>query len=727
MFNNYLKIAFRNLFKQKIHSFINIFGLAVGMACTIVTMLYVYTEWGFDSYHENKDDLYRLSIELYYPNGNPGFHFAVSSPLWGPTMKKDYPEVEDYVRLYGPRNGWIIKYDDKEISENNIYYADNNVFEHFSWELLVGDPQSSLIEKRSVILSESTAKKYFDNNDVIGKTLLIDQQSRDRSGNITSQSEPYTVKGIFKEVPEKSHVRPDIMVSYSTLSDSYGGDVITGSGMPNWFWRSRINFTFLRLSENYDANRLTAKFPGFLSKYPIDSETIPRGYGYNLQLQKLEDIHYSEKNYIQEAGPLSSKMNIYLFFIFSVFIVFIAGTNFTNLSTARSIFRTREVGMRKVLGARKSQIIKQFMGETIVLSFISMIIAIIMAKSIMPTFSFYLGKPLEFSLNEFLVFLPWLLLFALTVGIFSGIYPSLFISNFRPINILKSGTNHTVKRSFVRKSLVIVQFSISVFLIISTLIISGQINYMKSKNMGFNKDQTIIIPPSITIEASQKMDTIRDLLSQNPGIIDVTLSSALPGRTFRREVYGIDGNSSKPGVSMMEFWIDLNYLDFFDMELVAGRQFSKEFSIDHNVIDIFGGRGGTSLVINESAAKSFGWSTPEEAIGNILVRDPVDRDFTGMVIGVVKDFHTESLRNEISPLVFQVVNINRWMSIKLKSENLEKNLSGITGIFNKIVPDRDFSYSFLDEDFERIYSSEVKLAEIYNLVSILAIFCLEYQ
>lgn len=724
MFRNYIIIAFRNLKKHKGYTLINISGLAIGLACSIAVLVFVRSENTFDNYHENKENIYRISTEFEVISGGTNTNQAVSSILWGPTLKKDYPEVVDYVRfvpLANESNPWVFYYENNSFSEHEILYTDPSVFSVFSWDLIQGDPATILTEPSTMVITQSMARKYFAGENPVGKTIAIDPRQRDNEGNMLTETYDYTVVGVVRDVPDNSHFTFDFLMPTENLKNIFGGDINTGDNLDTWFWRGSVGYTYLQLEDGTEPSIMEAKMDEFITNYPIDSETRARGYTYDLYLQSLAGI-YLDGNIQGQLEPVGDRDQITMFSIIAIFILLIACINFMNYTTAHSTRRAHEVGMRKVLGAYRKQLITQFLGESLLTSFISLLFAVALAWLILPFFYHYLGKPFFLNTNDALFLISSIGVIGLLTGFISGIYPAIFLSGFKPLLILKNSFSSKKRKNVLRKGLVVFQFSISVFLFIATLVVYNQLSYMRNYELGFEEEQLLILDSSVSQSLAGEYEAYRTTLLENPLVSEVTSSSAFPGFGGGGDLYVREGNSADDGLSLAEAFVKMNFIDVMGLELIAGRNFSEDMALDQGIPDDEGRIREVAVILNEEAVTEFGWSTPEEAIGGQIIRDPNAADFIATVVGVVRNFNYQSLHNPIQPLGIVARPNYRFIAVKVDPTDIPGAIRFVENTTSQFVPEAVFDYSFLDQNLAQQYVEEQRTSEVFSYISFLAIF-----
>jgi putative ABC transport system permease protein len=694
MIRNYFKIAFRNLLKHKFISAINLFGLTVGLACCLLILTYILNEISFDKYNDKADRIYRVTRSWFGPSGDVSLNLGAVAPPFGPLLKNDFPDIEKVTRLL-PDGTSTFKYEDKIFNENNGMYADENVFSFFNIKVLRGNPAKALSDPFSIMLTPDVAKKYFGNEDPINKVIRLDKQFQ------------FKVTGIFEKLPSNSHWHADHLLSFSTLKDTaiYGERNLQTNFGNNSF------YTYLLLPENYNTKSMEAQFPAFIDKVmPMDNNGKQKtSAGTALALQKLTDIHLNSHldSELEQNGDMK---RVYIFSVIALFILLIACINYMNLSTARSALRAREIGVRKVVGAQKRELIAQFLFESVLLTWVALILALVLARLAMPALDALSGQELSLSM-----LLKWQVLVPLTlvpfiVGILSGIYPALFMSSFKPIQVLKGLFKVGSANISFRKVLVVTQFSISIILIISTAIVFKQLKYMQEKNLGYNKNYMITMRSNPLLNDS--FESFRNDLLQNPAIKEAARSSRIPsGRLLdSRDASAAVGDSMMPVTTTIKnLAVDADFIPAYGIKMAAGRNFSRAYTNDTG-----------SFILNEASLASLGIKNPHDIIGRPFRYGNIN----GEVIGVMKDIHFESLHQKIVPLVLfhpAVPNYGR-LSIKLTGQNISSSVAYIEQIWKKYLPEVPFQYTFLDENFGKLYEAELKQGTIFTVFAAIAIF-----
>ncbi|MDX3912038.1 MAG: ABC transporter permease [Pseudosphingobacterium sp.] len=681
MIKNYLKIAWRNIWKTKAFSIINICGLAVGMTACFLIALYVNFERSYDRYHEKADRIYRLVCDVKTPTET--INANITSGPMAMYAAKDLPEIENYVRLLP--NSLLIRKDNIKYQESAVFFADSSLFQLFDFQLLAGNPETALKEPFSVVLSESAAKKYFGKENPIGKSLLL-----------TDEGFNSKVTGVMKDIPENSQFKGDVFVSMVTLIK-----------MANFkFDEQWGNFGFtsyLLLKPNTDPSLLTAKFPAFLTNR-VGKEMDQSKMHYTLFLEPLKDVYLYSKRGGFENGNIN---NVYVFAIVALFILLIACINFINLSTARAVERAKEVGIRKVVGAYRIQVTRQFISESVLICLLAFIISILLCLVLIPYFNFLAGKEISGGIFLHPVYILVLFLLACLIGLLAGIYPALVLSSFKPVTVLKGKFSSNTKGLLLRKTLVVVQFVVSIALIAGTLIVNRQLAYMRNQNLGFNKEQVLVLQTN----GDAKSRILKDAITSVPGVLASAVSGSVPGGGNPVAYSEIENKQGDMQIANLPvYFVDYNYLPLYKIELVAGRMFSPDFGTDT----------AQAMILNESAIKLFGYAKPADAIGKKYSQWGSE----GKIIGVIKDFHFKSLQSKIEPLSMRYGQGNGggMVSLKIDGQHINTALKSIEKKWQEIIPNRPFEYFFADEFFDRQYRSENRFGNLFFNFAMLAIF-----
>ena len=698
MIKNYFKIAWRNLSRNRSHSLINLLGLAIGIACCLLILLWVVDELSYDQWNEKSDRIYRVAPEVNF--GGAHRHFALSpAPLAG-ALRSDFPEVETAVRFWNPGTT-LVKRDVQNFKESNTVFVDSTLFDVFSLKLIKGDPGSTLAPPNTMIINETTAKKYFPNEDPLGKTLIFNDQLE------------LKVSGVIEDMPLNSHFNFDFFVSLSGIDQANEG-----------MWVSHNFCTYYVLREGVDHANFEAKvYPHLIQKYigpqieqlmgkPFE-EFEKSGAFLKYHFQALKDIHLkSDLEY--ELGANSNIQYVWIFSIAALFILLIACVNFMNLSTARSASRAKEIGLRKVMGSLRSQLIKQFLTESLLMVGLAFILGIGMAQFALPYYNELADKSLSlpFASTGF-----WSIAFLSTVavGFIAGSYPAFYLSGFKPIKTITGKLRHKAGNLNLRNGLVVFQFLIAVLLIIGTLVIQQQMNYIQNKKLGYEREQVLLLDDTHIL--GEQTRAFKDELLTNPKISSVSVSGYLPVPSNRNDSPLCKSPEIREDncVSIQMWNIDQDYLATMGMELVAGRNFSDDMPTDSNAV-----------IINETAAKILGFDNP---IGKKLFggAGSIDRESGSLggsstIIGVVKDFHFESLRQNIGALSFWLQPSNNHISIKANSDQIATLIPEIESSWKAMAPGQPFNFRFLDESFDRLYRSETRISSIFGIFSGLSIF-----
>ncbi|MEP6844580.1 MAG: ABC transporter permease [Panacibacter sp.] len=680
MFENYFKTAVRHLWRHKAFSFINILGLAVGISACFLIYLYVSFETSYDNFHSKTDRIYRVVADVKTPTETIR-SAAVTSPV-AINMKRDFPEIEDAVRI-APEE-LLVKKGTVKFQEEKSVLADSTLFNVFDFPLIAGDKKTALIEPMSIVISQTAAKKYFGNTNPMGQEVQL-----------TGEAINAKITGVMKDIPKNSQIEADMIVSLS--SSKQINDFMSDSE-----WTNHTNYTYILVKPHTDVKALAAKFPAFQEFHHGEEAKKLQMQDY-LSLEPLRDVYLHSTR----GGFISGSINnVYIFSAIALFILLIACVNFINLTTARSAERAKEVGIRKVVGALRFQLAKQFISESVIICLIAFCLSIIFSATALPLFNQLAGKEISNSIFSNPLHILSLLVLSLFIGLIAGFYPSLVLSSFKPVSVLKGRFSTGTKGAILRKSLVVFQFTISIVLIAATIIVYRQLNYMRSQNLGFSKEQTIIINTNF----DKNKDVFKQSLSSVPGVISSTLSSHVPGggsNSAYSEVENKKGEMQKSNLDL--YFVDFDYVQQYDLKLAAGRSFSKDFPTDST----------QAMVINEAASKMLGYSTPQEAIG----RKFAQWGKKGQIIGVLKDFHYQSLQSNIPPLVMRYESWGLGMiSVKVSPANLPATLKAINNKWSQLIPNRPFEYNFLDEFFDMQYKSEDHFGNLFFNFAVLAIF-----
>ena len=680
MLKNYFKIAFRNLWRHRVFSFINIMGLAVGMTACFLIFLYVRFELSYDSFHTKADRIYRVVCDLKTPTetiNSSGPAYAVA-----PHIREAFPEIEASVRV--DYASLLVRKGDIKFQEENTIFADFSFFHVFDFKLLKGNPQTALKEKFNIVLSETAAKKYFGHTDPLGQMVLL------TDGNFNA-----TITGIMQDMPENSVIKADMLVSMATVSQQFNKGVDDQ-------WSNYGNRTYVLLKPGANTKALEAKFPAFLVQRNGDEMKQLQMYP-TLLLESLRRVYLYSTRDGNKTGNIS---NVYIFTIVAIFILVIACFNFINLTTARAAERAKEVGIRKVVGAGRPQLARQFIGESILLCIMAFLLAVLLAGLLLPLFNQLSGKIISPHIYSHPVYLLFLFVTAVAIGCLAGIYPALVLSSFQPITVLKGRFVTGTKGILLRKGLVVAQFTISIALIIATIIVYNQMHYMRSQDLGFNKEQKLIIDT----HGDAAKTVFKDAVAGLPNVLSTAAAGSVPGGNNPGAYSQIENAKGDMQIANLNlYFVDFDYIPQYKMKILAGRSFSRQFMTDTT----------QAMVINETAMKMFGYTKPEQAIGKKF--DQWGRK--GMIIGVVKDFHFQSLQEAVQPMTMRIEPGGcDLVSINISTKNIPATIAAIESKWKVLIPHRPFSYYFLDDFFDKQYRSEDRFGRLFLNFAILAIF-----
>jgi len=694
MFRNYFKTAWRNLWRNKFYTSINIIGLASGLAICLLISLFVRDELSYDRYNLNANRIYRVNTEIKF--GSNYFDLAVTPAMLGPTMVKEFPQVEQYTRLrwYG---SFLVKKGNENIQEGRVCYADSTLFEVFTLPMIQGDPKTALSESHSLVITETIAKKYFNQLDVVGKHMLIND-----TGN-------YKITGVIKDIPTQSHFNFDFFVP-----------MIENTGSNDDYWLAQNWNTYVLVKKKANVKQLEAQLSPMMNRHvgpelkTVINQTFDefeKGGGFvRASLTPLTDIHLHSN----KTGELWGNGNVHFVYIFSAIaflILLIACVNFMNLSTARSSNRAKEVGVRKVLGSLRRNLIWQFLVESILISFIALILAIVIARLLLPYFNQLTGgKTIQINILFQPSMLISLTLLIVAVGLLAGSYPAFFLSVFQPIDVLKGNLATGFKKSLLRNALVVFQFFISIFLIIGTVVIYNQLNYIQTKDIGFNRKQILTI--NHTNALKDQASTFKNELLQISGVQNVTMSSFLPVNYNRNNdvLFTSPTLDPKTGMSIQTWIVDENYIPTLNIKLFQGRNFSSQFLTD-----------SSAIIINETAAKFL---AKKDVVNKKIyeVKDVNTKELREWhIIGVIKNFNFSSLRDFVTPLALTLGKDYGNISVRINSNDIPNVLAQIKNKWKTMAPSQPFDYSFMDEDFNKLYITEQRIGQIFITFAVFAI------
>ncbi len=693
MLKNLIKHSFRSFKRQRAYIIINVIGLSIGIACSLLIALYVINEASYDKFNVKKDRIFRVIL-----NGKVGgqeITYATSPAIMGPTLIKEFPEIEDYCRMTktGPM---VVEYKSQAFTEDHLIEADSTFFNIFSIPVLRGDQKNLLNAPHKIVLSQSTAKKIFGDENPIDKPLKIG-----------SDTVRYIVTGIMGDVPVNSHFEANMISSF-----------LTNPRAKNPIWLSNSFSTYFLLKPNTSYKTIDAKFPDLITKYVgpelqqymgfSPTEFNKQGNKYRFYLQNIQDAHL-DNSIQQEFKAASDPKYLFIFSAIAILIVLIASINFMNLSTAQSSRRAKEVGIKKIGGSTRGMLVAQFLSESFILAFISLLLALVFIKATLPYFNNLLGAHLVLNLISNWYTIPVLILFSILVGVLSGSYPAFFLSSFNPYEVLKGNVKNSMKNGKMRRVLVVFQFAVSILLIVCTMVMYRQINYMLHKDVGFNKEQLIVINRAEAI--GPRIKSFKESVKGIPGVVNISSSTAVPGRVNNNNGYTIEGRKDESFI-LVTNWVDYNYLDTYGITLASGRSFSESFTTDKD-----------ACLINESAVKNFGIAEPEKT--RFMLPGPAESRIYMPVLGVVKNFNFESLKNPIGPYILCFQNEGfywGYVTVRLSANNYQQTIKDIEKIWKDYTSNAPLQYYFVDADFELMYIQEKQNAKMAVIFSILAIF-----
>jgi putative ABC transport system permease protein len=678
MFKNYLKIAFRNIVRHKGYSFINIAGLSIGTACCIVILLYIVAELNYDKYHVDKDRIFRVSqVEK---TENHTSIDPVTAPPLAPALKANFPEVEIAARIL-PVNRRIVKYKDKTFYEGSVMYADQDIFNILTIPFLEGDRENSLNRPGTMVISKRTAEKYFGEESPINKTIQVNNRE-------------FEITGVAANSPENTHMKYDLIAALKFEEEP--------AYLSNWM-RHAI-YSYIKLAPNVDIERFEKKMCRIGDKYA--KETFDKmGYTYTFFLQAVPDLHLYPCPH-GEPEPPGDPLRLYIFAAVGVLILLIACFNFMNLTTARSASRAKEIGIRKVTGARRIQLIRQFLSESFLMAFLAIFLALILVEISMPFIKNLTG--MTFTSKDILRHGMPVLIFGLLliVGFVSGSYPAFILSRFKPVLTLKG---HSYKKSgcTVRKILVVGQFTISIILIIAALMVKQQLDFMKNRNLGFEKEQKLVLPVRGNASIEKNYESVKNEFLKHHGISTASVSSQVPGQDLSSWYTKLMGEDDEKSQSIGYLFFDRDFISHFNIKLIAGRDFRKTDSKE-------------VFIINESALTAFGWNSPEQAVGKQI---GTGFRMKGPIVGVTKNFHYQGLQNAVAPLIMAKIPLTfNKIILTVDTENLEETLAFVKKKWQELFPGNPLEYFFLDDNFNRQYRAEEQIGSMMAVFTLLGLF-----
>jgi putative ABC transport system permease protein len=691
MLRNYFKIAWRNILRHKAYAGINIIGLAIGVAACLLILQYVSFELSYENFHVNKERIYRIQQDR-YDNGKLSTQWAAGAYAPGNSFKDAIPEIEDYVKLL-QRGEVVTEVNNQPLKIQKMFYASESFFKIFTYPLLSGDKNTALKEPYTAAISETTAKTVFGNTNVIGKTLQLNRRDN------------YKITAVFKDAPVNTQLKPNLLLSYATFIKRNLPD---NNPETAWMWDGCLTYVTLRAGA--DPAAVEKKFPAIVEK-AVGVEMKKFNASVTYHLQPLNDIHlYS--HYMMEPETNGDGKTTYLLLGIALFIVVIAWVNYVNLATARAITRAKEVGIRKAIGSQRRQLIIQFLSESVVLNGLALLLAMIIVLVAIPGFNRLTGHHLSFSLfTERDFWLGLLILFVIGV-FFSGMYPAFILSGFKPVEVLKGKLSSTRQSAVLRKSLVVFQFAASLFLLIGTVTVYQQIQFMRKQSLGLNVDQTLVVtPPSVGVDSTYpgRLKSFKETLQKQSAIGNVTVSTSIPGEAVGWNAGGIKlvGTDENTQKQYRVIGIDHDYIKTYGLKIIAGRAFSKDFGSENN-----------SVIYNRKAAEQLGFNDPQQAVGKKI-------DFWGQqytIVGVSENFHQQSLKEMYEPLILRYADgWSGYLSIKTNPGQATQTIAAVKNAWNLFFPGNTFDYFFLDDHFDNQYKADQRFGKVFSLFTGLAI------
>ncbi|MGS2738560.1 ABC transporter permease [Sinomicrobium sp. M5D2P17] len=694
MIKNYFKIAWRNLLKNKMYSGINIGGLAMGITACLLILQYVSYELSYDDFHTEKDRIFRVKQDR-FDDGKLASEWAAGAFAVGNSFHQAIPEIEDYVKVVETRDA-VLNIDNAPLKTDKVFYAGSSFFKIFSYPLLTGNPEKALTAPFTAVISESTALKIFGHTAVTGQSIRI---NNDRN---------YKITGVFKDMPQNTQLKPNILLSYSSFIEIVKADS-KGEDNPETWWVSDGCLTYLLLQKGADPKKVEAKFPPVVAQ-GVGEIMKQMNASVNYVLQPLTDIHL-DPHYRMEPGTNGNRKTVYLLMGVAFFIVIIAWINYINLATARAIGRAKEVGVRKVIGSKRKQLIAQFFTESSMFNGLAVVLSILLMIVIIPLFHRISGLNISYSLFVNPVFWSGLCILYMAGTFFSGFYPALVLSRFKPVEVLKGRMTATRQGGVLRKSLVVFQFAASLLLLINSLIVYRQIQFMQNQSLGINIDQTLVIRPPVVSDSTfiHKKKAFKEFLLQNPSIKHIAVSSTVPGKGGGGNAGGIrlvtqDESRQK---QYRVLWVDHDYTSLLDIKMVAGRPFSEEHTTDKE-----------SVIFNRLGIQQLGFNNPEEAIGRKI-------NFWGdqfTIVGVSENFHQESLRQAYEPLILRLTpEVAGYFALKLGTDQIAQTIQQVHEAWNRFFPGNTYEYFFLDDGFAEQYRADRQFGSVFFTFTVFAI------
>ena len=693
MYSNYLTTVLRSIWKYKVYSAINILGLAIGIAASLLILMYVRYELSFDRYHENLDRIYR--INLHGSLMGQEIDAATSPYPLAATLVNEFPEVENAVRVRPLFAEPMVQLGDVRFQESNVFHADQSFFDIFSFEMIEGDRDTALLEPDSIVITESIARKYFPDGSAVGRMLRF------------NNDDDLRVTGVMQDVPANSHIHPEILISFNS-----------DEGHDLQVWVSNNIQTYLMVRPGTNADNLEENLQTLVSKYVAPQieagigvtfeEFINSGGKWAYGMTPLAAIHL-DNSIEQQIEPPGNAAYVYTFQAVAMFILLLACINFMNLSTARSANRAREIGVRKVMGAERGQLVFQFLVESILIAFLALLIALPLVVGLLPSLNAITDRQMDISFLLNPLAILYLCIFATVVGTISGSYPAFYLSRFHPQEVLKGALSRGGRNSWLRGGLVVFQFAISISLISATLIVFSQLNFMQNKALGFDKNQVLVIERAFALD--EQLDSFKTRIKQLPGVINASSSQHMPGDQGDVNAFQVVGRPQAESYALSRFTVDYDYVETLGIQIKEGRSFSRDYAGDH-----------PGFLLNESAVDQLRLEDPlatvlTEPTGNV---EDLEME-AGPIIGVVQDFHFQSLHQEITPMVLRIDGFSRFLAVRLQANNIDASIAAIENVWQEMTGGAPFQYSFLDEDFDALHEGDQKMGEIFISFSVLAI------
>jgi putative ABC transport system permease protein len=691
-------MAWRNLMKHPFISFINLFGLTVGLTCCLLITAYIIHETSYDKYNANADRVYRVTRTFNNRDGAVTLRLGTVAPPFGPLLQQHFPDIQKVTRLLG--NGQTpVRYGEKMFNEDGVFFADENLPDVFTIDVKKGNPKQALVNPYTVMLSEEVARKYFGDGDPMDKSIRINNQFNVK------------VTGVYKSFPTNAHIHPEMMISFNTLRDTaiYGERNLQTNFGNNSF------FTYILLPQGYPVDKIEKQLPNFLNErvhFPNMPATVKTSMVTSLGLQKLTDIHLRSHMDL-EAEENGDITRVYIFSGIALIILLIACINYMNLSTARSTLRAKEIGIRKVTGATKTELVSQFLSESVLISWLAMLLAIGFTAVAIPWLNELSGLHLSIGVFFHTRWILAMLLIPVLVGLIAGIYPALFMSSFQPVKTLKGLFKAGGGNISFRQALVVIQFAISITLIITTAIVFQQLRFMQQKSLGYSKEHVVVMPYNIA--TASQYEAFRNELLANKGIVSVSRSSRIPtGKLLdSQNAATVEGDSLQPITTELKYLgVDHDFVPTYGIQMAAGRNYSRDFPTDT-----------ANFLINEAVVRVLNWKSNQAVIGKPFSYG----NRKGRIIGVMKDFHFESMHKRIAPIVTMLPKPDQnsfynQLSIKVSATNMAANLQHIESVWKKFVPEVPYQYTFLDENFGKLYQAEQRQSSLFTIFSCIAIF-----